>query len=67
MDVEDYIDFLKDCKANLKKIEELKRDTRERPPKGVKDWSDAILKLAKNQVVIAHYMAMMAGVDDYAE
>lgn len=62
-DQEDYIDFIKECEENIKQIELIKQDTRERPPKGGKDWSNILLTLAKNQLILAEELAELRGVD----
>jgi hypothetical protein len=69
MFAEDYVDFVKDCKKTLSQIEAIQSQ----PSKELRDSDlhrplpNILQQLAKQQVVIANYMAMMAGIDDYED
>ncbi len=60
---EDYVQFVKECKNNLESIKcNIKNDKGFSPPAGVRDWSNTLVKLAENQLIIAKALAMQAGV-----
>lgn len=61
--LEDYIEFVTKCESNVNSIKKKIADQEGRtPPAGAIEWNNTILTIAKNQLAIAKYMAMQAGV-----